>query len=155
MSDSCAELAPTRDELNAAGLMAASASLQSLSGLCTRPLDLFLESITDRLWSPRIVIVDVSPGIKGCVLLKERKVGRFSSGLLYGDSMLASMVVAQVEHRKAVLEAALGFLLDARTGWAFFRSGSLRPSYIVGYQIASRRIVLRSMRAFISQFWQL
>ena len=66
----------------------------------------FLASLSDD-WTPRVVVVRRGDAIIGVVYGKERRVGGFSTGIVYGDGRLGSLVVAEAAYREEIIIIAI------------------------------------------------
>ena len=66
----------------------------------------FLASLSDD-WTPRVVVVRRGDAIIGVVYGKERRVGGFSTGIVYGDGRLGSLVVAEAADREEIIIIAI------------------------------------------------
>ena len=58
-------------------------------------------------WTPRVVVVRRSEAIVGVVYGKERRIGGFSTGIVYGDGRFGNLVVAQPADREDVIVVAI------------------------------------------------
>jgi hypothetical protein len=66
----------------------------------------FLASLSEE-WTPRVVVVRRGDAIVGVVYGKERRIGGFATGIVYGDGRLGNLVVAQTADREDVIVAAI------------------------------------------------
>jgi hypothetical protein len=73
----------------------------------------FLATISDKVWIPRVVVIRQAGELLGIVYTKERRVAGLPTGIIYGDSTLGGMVVAEPIHQGFVLTAAVNALLAA------------------------------------------
>ena len=73
--------------------------------------EFFLATLAGGKWAPRVVIVRQEGRILGAVFAKERLLFGFPTGLLYGDSTLNGMVVAEAIHRGRVFLNAIEALV--------------------------------------------
>ena len=73
----------------------------------------FLASLLRSSWIPRIVVAIRDKRIEGVLYAKERKIGKLGTRLLFGDSTLSTLIVAERGRADAVLAQAIRFLLTA------------------------------------------
>ncbi len=66
----------------------------------------FLASLSED-WTPRVVVVRRGNAIVGVVYGKERRIGGFSTGIVYGDGRLGNLVVAETADREEVTIVAI------------------------------------------------
>jgi hypothetical protein len=66
----------------------------------------FLASLSSD-WTPRVVVVRRGEAIVGVVYGKERRIGGFSTGIVYGDGRLGNLVVAADADREDVVIVAI------------------------------------------------
>ena len=102
----------------------------------------YFASVQRSMWVPLAVVVSCGGSKVGIVYAKERKFAGFPLGLIYSDSTLYSMVVADPAHREAVLEAALHGLIDHRGGRGL---RLLIPSQGIEHDVIQRFVDLRSL----------
>ena len=69
----------------------------------------FLASLSEE-WTPRVVVVRRGDAVVGVVYGKERRIGGFSTGIIYGDGRLGNLVVAQPADREDVVIVAIASL---------------------------------------------
>src|ERR1700722_8225873 len=100
------------DALVASEVPSTDEGLRSLAARGMNSLSFFLSSITPGAWVPRIVLVRAGREMLGALLLKERRIGRIPSGLLYGDATLDNLLISSERYREAVFETALGHMLS-------------------------------------------
>lgn len=62
----------------------------------------FLASVSAD-WTPRVVVVRRDDVIVGIVYAKERRIGSFPTGIVYGDGRLGNLVVAEAADREDVI----------------------------------------------------
>jgi hypothetical protein len=74
----------------------------------------FLASMSEE-WTPRVVVVSRGDDIVGVVYAKERRIGGVSTGIVFGDGRLGSMVVAGPVERQEIFTYAMQSL-STRTG---------------------------------------
>lgn len=74
--------------------------------------EFFIASTDESAWAPRVVRVTRENSIVGIVYAKERKFAGIPIGIIYADATLHSMLAALPADRDAVLQAALGALMD-------------------------------------------
>ena len=67
----------------------------------------FMLASLDDTWTPRVVVVSRNGRVAGVVYGKERMIGGFSSGLIYGDGRLGHLVVSDLIDCEAVLATAI------------------------------------------------
>lgn len=72
--------------------------------------ELFLASIDEATWRPRVVVVTRGGLAVGVVYAKERKLAGFATGLVYVDTTLGGLAVSNPALRSEVLEAGLNEL---------------------------------------------
>src|SRR4051794_16736192 len=73
----------------------------------------FLASLSAE-WIPRVVVVRRGAIVAGVVYTKERRIGSFPTGIIYGDGRLGNLVVAGPAEREAVVTAAITALFESR-----------------------------------------
>ena len=66
----------------------------------------FLASLSDD-WTPRVVVVRRGDAVVGVVYGKERRIGGFATGIVYGDGRLGNLVVAATADREDVIIVAV------------------------------------------------
>ena len=71
----------------------------------------FLASISEGRWAPLVLVTRSAGEIDGLVYLKEHKLGGVPTGLIYGDAILGSLVVAEPGSHLEILREALEFLI--------------------------------------------
>src|SRR5262245_57699846 len=67
----------------------------------------FVLASLDDAWMPRVAVVSRHGRVAGVVYGKERLVGGFASGLIYGDGRLGHLVVSDLIDCEPVLMAAI------------------------------------------------
>jgi hypothetical protein len=73
----------------------------------------FLASLSAE-WIARVVVVRRGAIVAGVVYTKERRIGGFRTGIVYGDGRLENLVVADPAERAAILVAAITALFKSR-----------------------------------------
>ena len=66
----------------------------------------FLAALSEE-WTPRVVVVHRDEAIVGVVYSKERRLGGFATGIVYGDGRLGNLVVAKAADREDVIVVAI------------------------------------------------
>jgi hypothetical protein len=66
----------------------------------------FLASLSEE-WTPRVVVVRRGDAIVGVVYGKERLIGGFSTGIVYGDGRLGNLAIAEAADREHVIVLAI------------------------------------------------
>jgi hypothetical protein len=74
----------------------------------------FLASLTPEQWAPYVLVIRQGNEIVGVVYLKERKIGVLRTGVVFSDATLGYQILCDEEQRRAVMDAALRFLLTAK-----------------------------------------
>jgi hypothetical protein len=72
----------------------------------------FLAAVDENVWAPRVMIVREADTIIGIVYAKERIFAGLPTGIIFADSTLNSMVVAEPLHRETMLRNCLQTLVD-------------------------------------------
>jgi hypothetical protein len=74
--------------------------------------DFFLASLSRNKWAPRVAVVRQAGEIAGIVYVKERLLAGIPTGMIFGDSTIASMTVAEPDRRRLVFDSAIAALLQ-------------------------------------------
>jgi hypothetical protein len=108
-------------------VVSSAAQVQSLSSMSRWPfpqyqgsmLDprFFLATIDANVWIPRVVVVSTPERVTGVAYFKERRIFGLRTGIVYGDSTLSGLVLADPQNRKRVLKVALEVLLKRHLVW--------------------------------------
>jgi hypothetical protein len=110
------------DDCYTADILSAPAEIEQLAELVRRLAPaadrlgeppFFLASLSPE-WIPRVVVVRRGAIVAGVMYTKERRVGGFRTGIIYGDGRLGNLVVANPAEREGVVTAAITALFKAR-----------------------------------------
>ncbi|HWF48074.1 MAG TPA: hypothetical protein VG168_13785 [Bryobacteraceae bacterium] len=74
--------------------------------------EFFLASLSRNKWAPRVAVVRQAGKIAGIVYAKERLLAGIPTGMIFGDSTIATMTVAEPDCRRIVFHSAMTALLQ-------------------------------------------
>jgi len=140
-----------------ADILSAPAEIEQLAELvrrlapateCMGEPPFFLASLSADEWIPRVVVVRRGAIVAGVVYTKERRIGSFRTGIIYGDGRLGNLAVAEPAEREAVVTAAMTALVESR-GTRAVRL-AVPPGGVDAHAIAATPLARRFDRGYLA-----